>query len=81
MTLPAPDWISFQADRAEGLDLLGLRPVQQIGNQRFDGVTTVTPKLRYLSVLAWIIWRYARPVRTHTASILGLPNCTGGPAI
>jgi hypothetical protein len=28
----------------------GLRaPVQHIGNQRFDGVTTVTPKLRYLS--------------------------------
>jgi hypothetical protein len=41
--------------------LLGLRaPVQQIGNQRFDGVTTVTPKLRYLSVLTWIIWRYSQ---------------------
>lgn len=60
MTQPAPDWISFEADKTEGLDLLGLRaPVQQIGNQRFDGVTTVTPKLRYLSVLTWIIWRYS----------------------
>jgi hypothetical protein len=60
MDQPAPDWISFDADKTEGLDLLGLRaPVQQIGNQRFDGVTTVTPKLRYLSVLTWIIWRYS----------------------
>jgi hypothetical protein len=50
MAQPAPDWISFEADKSEGLDLLGLRaPVQHIGNQRFDGVTTVTPKLRYLS--------------------------------
>ena len=41
--------------------MLGLRaPVQQIGNQRFDGVTTVTPKLRYPSVLTWIIWRYSQ---------------------
>ena len=61
MAQPAPDWISFEADKTEGLDLLGLRaPVQQIGNQRFDGVTTVTPKLRYLSVLTWIIWRYSQ---------------------
>lgn len=61
MTLPAPDWISFEADKTEGLDLLGLRaPVQQISNDRFDGVTTVTPKLRYLSVLTWIVWRYSR---------------------
>jgi len=33
--------------------------VQRIGNQLFDGVTTVTPKVRYLSVLAWIVWRYS----------------------
>ena len=61
MAQPAPDWISFEADKTEGLDLLGLRaPVQHIGNQRFDGVTTVTPKLRYLSVLTWIVWRYSQ---------------------
>lgn len=60
MALPPPDWISFEADKTEGLDLLGLRaPVQRIGNQLFNGVTTVTPKLRYLSVLTWIIWRYS----------------------
>jgi hypothetical protein len=60
MALPAPDWISFEAEKTEGLDLLGLRaPVQRIGNQLFNGVTTVTPKVRYLSVLAWIVWRYS----------------------
>lgn len=56
MALPAPDWISFEADKTEGLDLLGLRaPVQRIGNDLFNGVTTVTPKVRYLSVFAWIV--------------------------
>lgn len=60
MELPAPDWISFEAEKTEGLDLLGLRaPVQRIGNQLFNGVTTVTPKVRYLSVLVWIVWRYS----------------------
>jgi hypothetical protein len=60
MAVPAPDWISFEAEKTEGLDLLGLRaPVQRIGNQLFNGVTTVTPKVRYLSVLAWIVWRYS----------------------
>ena len=45
----------------EGLDLLGLRaPVQRIGNDLFDGITTVTPKVRYLSVLTWIIHRYSQ---------------------
>jgi hypothetical protein len=61
MPTPAADWVSFDADVADGLDLLGLRaPVQAIGNELFNGVTTVTPKLRYFSVLTWIILRYAR---------------------
>jgi hypothetical protein len=61
MPHPAPDWVSFDADATDGLDLLGLRaPVQAIGNELFNGVTTVTPKLRYFSVVAWIIWRYAQ---------------------
>jgi hypothetical protein len=60
MSLPVPDWVSYNADETGGLDLLGLRaPVQFIGNGLFDGVTTITPKLRYMSVIAWIIWRYA----------------------
>jgi hypothetical protein len=56
-----PDWVSFDADKTVGLDLLGLRaPVQRIGNELFDGITTVTPKIRYLSVLTWIAHRYVR---------------------
>jgi hypothetical protein len=61
MTVPVPDWVSFEADKTAGLDLLGLRaPVQALGNELFDGVTTVTPKLRYMSVISWIVWRYAQ---------------------
>jgi hypothetical protein len=60
MLIPAPDWITFDASKTQGLDLLGLRgPVQQIGNGLLNGLTSVTPKLRYLSVLSWIVWRYA----------------------
>jgi hypothetical protein len=61
MTTPAPNWVSFDANKTQGLDLLGLRaPVQAISNELLNGLTSVTPKLRYLSVLTWIIWRYAQ---------------------
>lgn len=60
MHIPAPDWVSFDANKTQGLDLLGLRaPVQALSNHSLNGLTSVTPKLRYLSVLTWIIWRYA----------------------
>jgi hypothetical protein len=60
MSVPAPDWVSIEADETGGLDLLGLRaPVQALGNELFDGVTTVTPRLRYMSLISWIVWRYA----------------------
>jgi hypothetical protein len=50
----------LRRSKTQGLDLLGLRgPVQQIGNGLLNGLTSVTPKLRYLSVLSWIVWRYA----------------------
>jgi hypothetical protein len=59
MAATVPDWVSLGAEKTEGLDLLGLRaPVQRIGNDLFDGITTVTPKVRYLSVLTWITRRY-----------------------
>lgn len=61
MNIPVPDWVSFEADKTGGLDLLGLRaPVEVLGNRLFDGVTTVTPRLRYMSLICWIIWRYAQ---------------------
>lgn len=60
MSMPVPDWVSFDAVKTGGLDLLGLRaPVQSLGNDLFDGVTTITPKLRYVSVISWIVWRYS----------------------
>jgi hypothetical protein len=61
MSQPVPEWVSFDAVKTTGLDLLGLRaPVQQISNELFNGVTTITPKLRYLSVISWILWRYSQ---------------------
>src|SRR5271156_4746077 len=61
MNQPVPDWVSFDAVKTTGLDLLGLRaPVQQISNELFNGVTTITPKLRYLSVISWVLWRYSQ---------------------
>lgn len=54
--LQAPDWISSGATITGGLDLLGLRlPVQTIGGALLDGVTTVTPSVRYLAFRAWLI--------------------------
>ena len=59
MPIPAPSWITFAADKTQGLDLLGLRaPVQSIGNGLLNGLTSVTPKLHYLSIQCWIMWRY-----------------------
>jgi hypothetical protein len=57
--LQAPEWISSGANITGGLDLLGLRlPVQTIGATLLDGVTTVTPSVRYLAFRAWLIHRY-----------------------
>jgi hypothetical protein len=61
MSVPAPDWVSYDAENTGGLNLLGLRaPVQQIGNHLLNGLTSVTPKLRYLPLLTWIAWKYAQ---------------------
>src|SRR5690349_4514706 len=69
MGVSVPDCVSFEADKTAGLDLLGLRPpVQALGNALFDGVTTVTPKLRYMSVISWIVWRYAQARRPEKRS-------------
>lgn len=58
-TRPVPSWVDIGAIENRGLDLLGLRlPVQTIGDTLFDGVTTITPSIRYLSFRAWIIRLY-----------------------
>lgn len=58
--LPPPSRVNIGAEPIQGLDLLGLRlPVQAIGNFLLNGVTTVTPSVRYLSLQAWIVFSYA----------------------
>jgi len=59
--LEAPGWVESGAVSNKGLDLLGLRlPVQAIGNSLLDGITTVTPSVRYLSFRAWIVHSYVQ---------------------
>lgn len=59
--IEAPQWIDSGAVITGGLDLLGLRlPVQLIGGALLDGVTTVTPRVRYLSFRAWLIHLYGQ---------------------
>ena len=60
-TLQAPTWVSSGAVITGGLDLLGLRlPVQFVGGTQLDGVTTVTPSVRYLAFRAWLIHSYGQ---------------------
>jgi hypothetical protein len=66
-TLLPPDWINSGAVITGGLDLLGLRlPVQFIGGTLLDGVTTVTPSVRYLAFRAWLIHRYGQTGRADS---------------
>lgn len=58
-SMPVPSWVESGAEKLNGLDLLGLRlQVQQIGETLLDGVTTITPSIRYLSFRSWIILSY-----------------------
>lgn len=60
-TLEAPQWVDSGAVITGGIDLLGLRlPVQAIGATLLDGITTVTPQVRYLAFRAWLIHRYGQ---------------------
>lgn len=54
-----PQWVETNASVVQGHDLLGLRnPVQRIGNSLIDGVTSITPSVRYISLCAWITYEY-----------------------
>lgn len=58
-TIAVPEWVDSGSHLTDGLDLLGLRlPVQTIGGSLLDGVTTVTPSVRYIAIRAWLIYRY-----------------------
>jgi hypothetical protein len=55
-----PQWVTSDALPIRGLDLLGLRiPVERIGQELLEAVTTVSPTIRYVSLRAWISRRYA----------------------
>jgi hypothetical protein len=61
-TVEAPEWIESGATPTGGLDLLGLRlPVQTIGLSLLNGVTTVTPSIRYIAIRACSYTVTARP--------------------
>lgn len=63
-TIEAPEWVDSGSELTGGLDLLGLRiPVQTIGGALLDGVTTVSPSVRYIGFRAWLIHRYAESRR------------------
>jgi len=54
-----PQWVESGAEEANGLDLLALRaPVMRIGNRLLDGITTITPRIRYLTFVSWITLKY-----------------------
>lgn len=64
---PSPDWVTGGAEEVRGLDLLGLRaPVMRIGNALLDGITTITPSVRYMSFVTWLTWLYWRRAGTDT---------------
>jgi len=51
-----PEWVESQGKPINGLDLTGLRlPVDAISTYQLIGITTVTPRVRFLSIQAWII--------------------------
>jgi len=62
----APEWIQSQGETINGIDLLGLRlPVQLISGSLLNGITTASPRIRFLSIRSWIIKAFSES---------GLPN-------
>jgi len=54
-----PEIIEAEFRLSDGNDLLGLRlPAEIISNGQLDGITTVTPTVRYFSIISWMIKRY-----------------------
>lgn len=55
----APGWVEFAPNSVGGQDVLGLRlPVQAIGLSLLNAVTTISPKIRYLSFRTFIADAY-----------------------
>ncbi len=59
MIMAAPEWIETGANVTAGLDLVALRAsTMRIGYDLLDGITTVTPSVRYFSFVSWITYRF-----------------------
>lgn len=66
MLATIPEWVETQGKPINGLDLTGLRlPVDAISTYQLIGITTVTQRVRFLSIRAWIIKAFSES---------GLPN-------
>jgi hypothetical protein len=56
-----PELVVTEAHNIAGLDLLGLRaPAEAVANRFIDGITTITPTVRYFSLRSWLILRYLK---------------------
>lgn len=72
--IPPPAFVDLEVTAGGGLDVLGLRlPGQSIRDTLLNGVTTVTPTVRYLSLRTWLLHRYAtakpRPPDRYSAFV------------
>lgn len=56
-----PSWRETEAKKARKYDVVGLRnPSQTIVYKCLNGITTITPNIRYLSLRALIVYLYAK---------------------
>lgn len=55
-----PTVVSSKVEETSGQDVLGLRnPAERLALAMLDGVTTISPLIRYLTLRSWVIHRYA----------------------
>lgn len=58
-TLEPPTLVVTESRDTRGLDLLGLRNAAlKVSLKHLNGINTITPTIRYLSLYAWIVKRY-----------------------